>query len=158
MNKKILTSLFACAALLPAVSASAGVVRFLPENGEAVKTAPLTTDTRITFGQGVTVTNGSETESMSWDAFSRLSFYVSTGLEGVVADPSAQIRLRENPVDNLLMVEGAFSDSPLGIYSVSGVCHLSLSHWRGESLDVSSLPAGLYILSIDNKTVKFFKK
>ena len=148
MNKKILTSLFACAALLPAVSASAGVVRFLSENGEAVKTAPLTTDTRITFGQGVTVTNGSETESMSWDAFSRLSFYVSTGLEGVVADPSAQIRLRENPVDNLLMVEGAFS----------GVCHLSLSHWRGESLDVSSLPAGLYILSIDNKTVKFFKK
>lgn len=158
MNKKILTSLFVCAAVSSAVSASAGVVRFLSENGEVVKTAPLTTDTRITFGQGVTVTNGSETASMSWDDFSRLSFYVTTGLEGVVADSAAQIRLRENPVGNLLLVEGAFSDSALAIYSVNGVCYVSLSHWQGESLDVSSLPAGLYILSIDNKTVKFYKK
>lgn len=144
--------------MLPALSASEGVVRFMSENGETLKTAPLTTDTRITFGQGVTVTNGSETASMSWDAFSKLSFYVSTGLEGVMNDPSARIRLRENPVYNLLQVDGAFSDSALGIYSVSGVCHLSLAHWQGESIDVSSLPSGLYILSIDNKTVKFFKK
>jgi hypothetical protein len=115
------------------VSFADGKVEFAKASNAAKETFLLTEDTEITF-------NG------SWN-----------GVADVAAD-LCSLRLRQNPVGDLLEVVGNI-DAParLQIYAISGSRVMLSPQWQGESVDVSALTPGLYILKINNNRIKFLK-
>lgn len=79
-----------------------------------------------------------------------------------VETPKAEsaLRLRTNPVESVLSVEGydSASSARLSVFSIAGREVISVRAWKGEDVDVSSLPQGVYILRINQSTLKFVKK
>lgn len=79
-----------------------------------------------------------------------------------VASPRVEstLRLRTNPVDRVLSVEGfdRETEAVLSIYTISGREAVRIAAWKGEDVDVSKLPTGVYILRINQSTLKFIKK
>jgi len=43
------------------------------------------------------------------------------------------------------------------IYAVNGANVITLRNWNGEPIDISALAAGIYIITVDNKSTKFIK-
>ncbi|MDE7496503.1 MAG: T9SS type A sorting domain-containing protein [Muribaculaceae bacterium] len=82
-----------------------------------------------------------------------------TGVEGVSKEATS-LRLRSNPVEAILSVEGYDGSKPavVSIYSIAGREALHVENWKGEDINVSHLPTGVYILRINNSTLKFIKK
>ncbi|MBD5269412.1 MAG: T9SS type A sorting domain-containing protein [Bacteroides sp.] len=82
-----------------------------------------------------------------------------TGVEGVSKEATS-LRLRSNPVEAILSVEGYDGSKPavVSIYSIAGREALPVENWKGEDINVSHLPTGVYILRINNSTLKFIKK
>ena len=82
-----------------------------------------------------------------------------TGVEGVSKEATS-LRLRSNPVEAILSVEGYDGSKPavVSIYSIAGREALHGENWKGEDINVSHLPTGVYILRINNSTLKFIKK
>lgn len=83
------------------------------------------------------------------------------GVEAPKAETAAAtLRLRNNPVESVLAVEGFDTSSPaqLSVFSIAGREVIRVRSWRGEDIDVSTLPQGVYILRINQSTLKFVKK
>lgn len=76
-----------------------------------------------------------------------VSIYFSSG-EGIDVFP--------NPVSRLLYVEGTIDGSNFQIISNAGLDIMN-GRLTGEPIDVSGLPAGIYILKSENKSSKFLK-
>lgn len=126
-----------------------------------VKTTPLTVNTRISFGKTtVDISNeGSSTVSIPYSDVQTIAFVTSegSGVASVFNGPG--LRLRYNPADDTIEVEGYDGKSTtLAISSIAGSSMMSLKGWNGENIDVSSLPGGIYILNIDKTSIKFIKK
>lgn len=165
--KKLLVTIAATAAALYPLTARAdyeGEVRiWQPETETYSKTAHLDTDTRITFdANGVNVLNGpkqDEVTSLPWAEVSKLTFHTSESGVQEVGVRTRTLSLRENPVGDILIVEDAPQEtSRLSVYSLTGVCHIRIDRWNGSAVDVSALPSGIYLLSVNNQTLKFVKK
>ena len=63
-----------------------------------------------------------------------------------------------NPVHNLLYINGNDSQNyPYALYSIDGRLLLHGDIRNGDSVDVSELPSGLYILKIHNTSLKINK-
>lgn len=56
-----------------------------------------------------------------------------------------------------LQVKGYAENSPLDIYSVSGLLVKSVKDYHGEFIDISTLSGGTYILRSGDKAYKFVK-
>lgn len=87
-----------------------------------------------------------------------LTFKDVAGVSDIMTSDAA-IALRQNPVETTLEFTAA-PDYPcaLRIYSLMGSTLLSVAGWQGESVDVSTLSAGLYIVNFNNQGIKFYKK
>lgn len=155
MNKS--TAILSAALLAGVSSVSAQdakiVVRSESGNDEAYA---LTEATMLSVtSAGVSVDKGAV---IGWDKVARISFLTPTGVEGVAADAQAW-RIAENPVGDRLVVEGHDgSAAHLSICSLGGAVVMASDSWKGESLDVSGLASGIYILNINSKSAKFIKK
>jgi len=80
---------------------------------------------------------------------------VITGLDQVVKEENA-LGLDLN--GNSLKVTGWNGKAaPAAIYGVSGQCFYNNPLWNGEVLNIASLPAGVYVLKVNNATFKFRK-
>lgn len=126
---------------------------------ESAVSVPLNTGTKISFSQtGVDMANeGADIISFPYADIKAISFGHTSGVTGISMQRT--FGLRQNPVENALEVVGHDgSPSDLFISSMAGVRMKSVKKWNGEAIDVSSLPSGVYILSINNKSIKFIKK
>ena len=63
-----------------------------------------------------------------------------------------------NPTNNAISLQGA-ADSTISIYNANGAMLQSQSNISdNETIDVSSLPIGVYYMKIQNKQTKFVRK
>lgn len=86
-----------------------------------------------------------------------LTFRTESGVADITANSA--IALRRNPVESALEFTAApESACTLHVYSLQGAALLTVADWQGESVDVSDLTPGLYIVNINNKSIKFYKK
>ena len=83
-----------------------------------------------------------------------------------VSDPSTSIKESEavsvsvypNPAVDVILVKGLGANAGYKIIDVMGKAVQSGSSYNGESINVASLPAGVYLLQSANVVVKFIKK
>ena len=62
-----------------------------------------------------------------------------------------------NPADDFITINGA-ADATVSIYNDGGVLIMVLEAYSGQSIDVSRLASGHYIIKVNNQTVAFIKK
>lgn len=158
--KLILSTAALLAAAIPAMADSRVAVDPAEDGGET-SYAELTVDTKITFGPtGLTVVNGESSTVFAYSTLSKVRFEtgVNSGVGNVMQNHTS-LSLRQNPVETTLEVLG-YDGAPtaFAVYSVTGAQALSLSAWQGEPVDVSHLTPGLYLLTVNNETLKFLKK
>lgn len=148
-----------CLAAPLTVFADSSIEVKAPDDG-GISTVPLNLSTKITFGAtGFEIANeGLQTVAFSYANSESISFKsVQTGIAS--AQVSSQFSLKRNPVESQLDIAGFNgSEVPLSVFSLSGESMLSIARWQGEAVNVSSLSAGVYILKINNQTIKFIKK
>ena len=65
------------------------------------------------------------------------------------------VKVYPNPVKNILYLVGADADTKFEVVSVMGQIVIK---GKGESVNVSNLSSGQYIIKVDNKSVKFIKE
>lgn len=132
------------------------------DDGKPVE-VPLTADTKLSFtSEGFTVGDKSaeETRKFNYADVAKITFGAgTTGIEGIT-DISTGLTLAENPVGDILVINGHDSLSPvaLDIHAMNGSNLLHINGWTSEPVDVSRLTPGLYFVTINSKTLKFIKK
>lgn len=116
---------------------------------------------KVTFSKtGFSILLKNETkEDFSFENVTKITFGGKDGVKAEMAD-RFDLTVSPNPVGATLNVKGYNATEPaqLVIYSVAGGEVLRANAWKGESLDVAHLASGIYILKIDNQTLKFIKK
>ena len=88
---------------------------------------------------------------------SSIKFAESTAVQSV--EQASAIVVTPNPVRDNLVIKGGeeLYGSAVSIYSVTGANVMQLSSWQGEAINISHLPAGVYIINIQSETIKFVK-
>ena len=82
---------------------------------------------------------------------------IDTAVDNVVSQSS--INVYPNPTADMLIVEGVSSKEEIGIYSVNGTKVLSVQSQEGiNTINVSGLPDGVYLLKSANETFKLIKE
>lgn len=82
---------------------------------------------------------------------------VFTAIENTPA--TSTIRVYPNPTASMLVVEGATGNGTMDVYSINGTLLLSEPIQEGvNTIQVSNLAKGLYILKLPNDTFKFTKQ
>ena len=131
------------------------------ENNQELASAPILTDYAITFAQdGINVLNGDKqlVATMPYEGAWSIQFMgVNAGVDQISVEKS--FRLKENPVDAILEVVGYNEGvTTLRIYDMAGKMRIVDNNWDGNPVDVTALSPGMYLLSINNTTIKFIKK
>lgn len=92
-------------------------------------------------------------------------FYDKTavGIDPIFAESTPTLHLYPNPAADVLVIDATVEISEVEIYNVSGrlVWHGDCGkNGRSATIEVSSLPAGMYVLKVNNQAVvgKFIKK
>ena len=97
-----------------------------------------------------------KTESDVTDVVS-LRFEKSTGIENLKSDLS--IYVFPNPVKNMLTITGAHENGIINLFSLTGTLLQSIpAQENATHIDASSLSPGIYLLRVEDKTVKFIKQ
>ena len=68
------------------------------------------------------------------------------------------IKIYPNPVKNELSISGIAKDEPFEIYSLDGKLIKTGTISSGKTIDVNSLPKGVYLIKIENQNLKFIKQ
>lgn len=160
MNNSIKLTLAATLAACAIPSYAESIVEVnAPDNG-GVTTAPLSTGTVISFKtNGFEIANdGSATTSIAYANAEKISFKTS-GSSVTTIDAKRKLRLRRNPVESTLEIEGHDGNiARMTVTSLAGHTLISQKDWNGTSINVAALNPGLYLLNINNQTFKFIKK
>ena len=82
---------------------------------------------------------------------------IDTAVDNVISQSS--INVYPNPTADMLIVEGVSSKEEIGIYSVNGTKVLSVQSQEGiNTINVSGLPNGVYLLKYSSETFKLIKE
>ena len=99
--------------------------------------------------------NSKETETINLAEITNISFDVSTGVNGLkVKDENLLISVKSG--SNIIEI-GGYDNSKnysVDIFNTAGAKVLGYANWRGEQLNISSLSKGIYVLKINNTTLK----
>ena len=95
-----------------------------------------------------------KTNKESQGGYTKLLFAhdTPTSIDGI---GEVSVYIFPNPVSNTLNIMGVDESATLAVYNLSGKC---IMKENGNTLNVSSLSQGTYILQIDGRFVKFIKK
>lgn len=161
-RKKTLATLLLgmAAALTTVANAQERVIIIVPsEATETEQTVALTTATEITLGKtDLTITDGAQSITLPYAQIGELILTDPSGVDKITGEQQ-QYRLRENPVGDMLTIEGHDgAAAAVAIYSQSGAAVARVPEWNGEQLEVSRLAPGMYILTINRQAIKFIKK
>lgn len=81
-----------------------------------------------------------------------------SGVEKVEPDDAPGIRVYPSPAVESIRVIGMDGNAGrLCVYATDGRCVAAVDDYSGESIDVSALPSGVYIVAVGPTTAKFFK-
>ena len=70
----------------------------------------------------------------------------------------SNVRLYPNPSSDSILLQNLKSTASVSIFSMSGKRVLSLQDYTGESINISGLTSGLYLVSIESETSKEVRK
>lgn len=95
--------------------------------------------------------------SFSWPQLQTLTFNVPTSVDRLLAGDA--MRPLRNPVEDVLEMTCP-PEQPCALYisNTGGALVLRVNAWNGEPVDVSSLSAGIYLVTVNNSTFKIIKK
>ena len=147
----LVTLLFAVVMSSFAVS---GIIGIKADNSKSSFTLSSVMNIKVVDNGGVSMqVNGKDGSSA--DGFQTIVF--SDAVEaGTVTDMSkANIAVYPNPVEKIIYITGLENDADLKIVDMEGRVVKSVN---AQSIEVEDLKAGMYVLSIDGKVVKFIKK
>ena len=152
--KRLFVVLFLCGLFLNMQAVNITVVRVTNE----IKEVETVTSMRFLPGQTIlfTLTSGESTEMTG---VRKISFENNdfTAVEDVLT-PSA-IRVYPNPTADMLIIDGVTAKQEIAIYSLNGAKVLSSQSQEGtNTLHVSDLPNGVYLLKLANETFKLIKE
>lgn len=102
---------------------------------------------------------GSESNTYLFDDIRKITFSDTvTGIESTSVTGSSELDIRLAADGSRIFVGGAAGsiDKPVRLFSVAGTMVMAGSLKDG-SIDISALPQGIYILSVENQTFKFKK-
>lgn len=149
------------AALWAGAAQDAGVsIEAKDASGQSTGIVAVNLNTKIKFSStGMEVYDGqTQIASFAYADCAKVTFLsTESGIEAVGNE--AALTLLTNPAYDQLEFSG-FDGIPaqLAIYSVNGQRMAYVSAWQGQPVDVSRLPQGLYLLTVNNSTFKFIKK
>lgn len=152
--KRVLILLFLCGLFLNIQAVNITVIRL---TGDAKEVQQVNA---IQFLPGQTIkcqlSNGESTELTG---VRKISFENNdfTAIEDVTT-PST-IRVYPNPTADMLIIDGAAAEQEIAIYSLNGSKVLSAQSQEGtNTIQVSELPNGVYLLLLSNETFKLIKE
>ena len=130
-------------------------------SGTEVETVAISTDLKIDFvdkGFDFVRGEGDLVGSYEYSDVKKIVFIANSSVESITGS-SADVIVTPNPVVDMITLRGAdeFVGSEINVYSIDGQNKLRISEWNGESIDVSYLPAGIYIINTQSKNIKFVK-
>ena len=130
-------------------------------SGTEVETVAISTDLKIDFvdnGFDFVRGEGDLVGSYEYSDVKKIVFIAHSSVESITGS-SADVIVTPNPVVDMITLRGAdeFVGSEINVYSIDGQNKLRISEWNGESIDVSYLPAGIYIINTQSKNLKFVK-
>ena len=130
-------------------------------SGTEVETVAISTDLKIDFvdkGFDFVRGEGDLVGSYEYSDVKKIVFIANSSVESITGS-SADVIVTPNPVVDMIILRGAdeFVGSEINVYSIDGQNKLRISEWNGESIDVSYLPAGIYIINTQSKNLKFVK-
>ena len=152
--KRLFVVLFLCGLFLNMQAVNITVVRVTNE----IKEVETVTSMRFLPGQTIlfTLTSGESTEMTG---VRKISFENNdfTAIEDVTT-PST-IRVYPNPTADMLIIDGVTAKQEIAIYSLNGAKVLSTQSQEGtNTIQVSELPNGVYLLRLSNETFKLIKE
>ena len=130
-------------------------------SGTEVETVAISTDLKIDFvdkGFDFVRGEGDLVGSYEYSDVKKIVFIANSSVKSITGS-SADVIVTPNPVVDMITLRGAdeFVGSEINVYSIDGQNKLRISEWNGESIDVSYLPAGIYIINTQSKNLKFVK-
>lgn len=130
-------------------------------SGTEVETVAISTNLKIDFvdkGFDFVRGEGDLVGSYEYSDVKKIVFIANSSVESITGS-SADVIVTPNPVVDMITLRGAdeFVGSEINVYSIDGQNKLRISEWNGESIDVSYLPAGIYIINTQSKNLKFVK-
>lgn len=155
MKKQLLT----IALLAGALTASAGVN--LVVSGQQQQSFAVGDIGKITFTESTMDVYGKDSGKIgkigtfSLSDITKLFF---SDKEGNVTEINPDGALKFAKTGNTLKVDGLSSATDAFIVSASGRIVMQQKQWDGNSLDISSLTDGVYILAVGNAAFKFIKQ
>lgn len=152
--KRLFVVLFLSGLFMHMQAVNITVVRVTNE----IKEVETVSSMRFLSGQTVQFTLASG-ESTEVTGVRKISFENNdfTAVEDVVT-PST-IRVYPNPTADMLIIDGVTAKQEIAIYSLNGAKVLSaLSQEGTNTLHVSDLPNGVYLLKLANETFKLIKE
>lgn len=115
---------------------------------------------KITFGtEELSIYQHDSTQiMMSYADIGKITFDELNSVESII-DNHEIVSVVPNPVVNDFTLTGAEKHygETLTIYSITGQVVHQHSNWNGEKINVSNLPQGIYLLNINELTIKFIK-
>lgn len=103
----------------------------------------------------VKLRNGATTEKINLSEIKTITFGEAT--TSIISTKSVSDDVKFYLADQHLVVTGLNYPVSVAIYAISGKALFNQSAWTGGSLDISSLPKGIYIVKLGNKNFKFRK-
>ena len=77
--------------------------------------------------------------------------------EGVSENSSASVYLTPNPVHDVFLLRNLDGKETIQIYALDGRLMKSTETSEGQSIDISDLPIGLYLVKTEQQTLKMIK-
>lgn len=161
MNKKQLIGIFICAF----VTALSGVyaqnnltIHYIGGNNQTVN---LNKIGKITFLDGKMDLDGKESGVTSYvlSEIANITFEATktpaSGIEEGVT--TKELSIYPNPAMDAVRLRGLEEASMVTVYTVAGNVVMHLEVFPDESIHVAGLPKGLYLLRVNNRTIKFSK-
>lgn len=84
----------------------------------------------------------------------KMTFSHTVDIEDIA---TADMKIYPNPANGYIKIEGKNFDNHYQIYSMDGSLVLSGRSNNGESIDITSLRKGLYLINVDGQTFKITK-
>ena len=97
---------------------------------------------------------GGNRVELGFDDFSMVSLNPNTVLENLTAE---NIRVYPNPIKNKVFIEGVPMHTPFELYSTIGQ-QIMTGNIAHTGIDVTDLSPGIYVLKIDDVSVKLVKE
>lgn len=154
MKKQLLT----IALLAGTLTASAGVN--LVVSGQQQQSFAVGDIGKITFTESTMDVYGKDSGKIGTFSLSDITklFFSDKEGEGTVTEINPDGALKFAKTGNTLKVDGLSAPADAFIVSASGRIVMQQKQWDGNSLDISSLTDGVYILAVGNAAFKFIKQ